>query len=58
MTKKEKSYLIAKSHEAEQIIGWLANHPAPTDSEAKQLTKMSIFLEILRERFQDIETQD
>ena len=58
MTKKEKSYLIAKAHEAEQILWWLANHPAPTDSESKQLEKMSNFLEALRNKFQDIETQD
>lgn len=58
MTKKEKNYLIAKAHEAEQILWWLANHPAPTDSESERLKKMSNFLEDLRDRFQDIETQD
>ena len=58
MTNEEKKYLIDKAHEAMQIVWWLANHPAPTDSESERLKKMTNFLEDLRDAFQDIETEN
>ena len=48
--KERKDYLTNQIHQASQIIWWLSYQPEMSDSEHKELERMTAFLENLRDR--------
>ena len=43
-------YLTSQIHQAEQIVWWLSYQPEMSDSEKRELERMSEFLKVLRNR--------
>ena len=49
-TEEHKASLILNIHQAGQIVWWLSYQPEMSDSEKRELERMTTFLENLRDR--------
>ena len=49
---ERKEYLVNKVHQAEQIVWWISYQSEMSDSEKRELERMSAFLQNLRKRLE------